>query len=75
MKLDLNSLFKISPEIAAEDQAEWANYGRRIYQILHSEEFEKEVGAAIIWDSYPPAMAERLRGFLTKAVASQERQA
>lgn len=69
MKLDLNSLFEISPEIAAEDQAEWANYGRRIYQILHSEQFEKELGAAILWDSYPPAMADRLRKFLTNQAA------
>lgn len=73
MPVDLNSMLKISPEIAAEDQAEWANFGRRIYRMLHSEQFEKELGAAMLWDSHAPSLAERLRGFLTRAVASQDR--
>lgn len=68
MKLDLNSLFKISPEIAAEDQAEWADYGRHIYQILHSEKFEKELGAAVLWDSHAPNLAARLRMFLINGI-------
>lgn len=67
MPADLTPFLSISPEIAAEDEAEWANLGRRIYKLLHSEQFEKEILAAMLWDSYPPAMAARLRRFFTNA--------
>jgi hypothetical protein len=78
MSYDLKSMLKIPKDVAApllsearanaeDDQAEWARYGRAVHRLLHSDQFQKEIRAAMLWDSYPPAMAERLRGFLAKA--------
>lgn len=68
MAVDLNSFLSISPEIAAEDTAAWAAFGRALHLRLSSKEFLEEVRAAHLWDSHAPNLTARLRLFLTKGL-------